>query len=125
MNPLKEIHQKREASELEAASFKPIRNRLHASTLTELLDERKNVSSAAEMAELAKKYNVDLQVLERLARFVNSPSIGEKTVTRTVDHEDGMEKITMQVCSNCMLALMHAEHVSSGGMDRSCHRQRP
>ena len=74
-----------------------MRNRLNAATLSTLLDDRKFATSRSDLDRLAARYTVDVSILERLAGFVNSPSIGEGTVVRTVS-DDGQEKVTMQVC---------------------------
>ncbi|QRV86682.1 hypothetical protein RhiJN_14700 [Ceratobasidium sp. AG-Ba] len=86
----------REASEQMAASPSTIpSNRLLALSLSDILDARKSASSSREIAEIAKKYGMDAQTLERIARFVNTPSIAPENVTRTVG-KDGEEKTTMQ-----------------------------
>ncbi|KDQ12310.1 hypothetical protein BOTBODRAFT_34597 [Botryobasidium botryosum FD-172 SS1] len=94
-NHMKHVLSTLQASEEEAASLSPIQNRLHASSLSELLDERKSITSTRELADLAKRYGIDVEVLEGVAKYVNSPSVGESGTTRTVD-EQGEEKITMQ-----------------------------
>ncbi|KAF8590546.1 hypothetical protein K439DRAFT_1657317 [Ramaria rubella] len=90
-----EIYRRRHLSEQQAASARPVRNRLAASTLSSLLDDRKFVTSRSDLELLAAGYTVDVAVLESLTKFVNSPSVGEGTVVRTVS-EDGQERITMQ-----------------------------
>jgi hypothetical protein len=91
------MYRARHVAEQQAASARPVRNRLEAGTLSTLLDDHKYVTSRSDLEQLAARYTIDVAVLERLARFVNSPSIGEGTVVRTVG-EDGQERITMQVC---------------------------
>lgn len=71
-------------------------NRLLALSLSDILDERKAASSSAEIAEIARNYGMDAQTLERVARFVNTPSVAPQDVTRTVG-KDGEEKTTMLV----------------------------
>ncbi|KAF8507256.1 hypothetical protein JB92DRAFT_2735731 [Gautieria morchelliformis] len=95
--PFSEMYRKRHVAEQQAASGRPVRNHLEASTLSTLLDDRKFVTSRSDLKQLAARYTVDVSVLDRLARFVNSPSIGDGTVVRRVD-KDGQERITMQVC---------------------------
>jgi len=94
-NEVSEIYRARGIAEQQATSAKPVRNRLGAVSLSSLLDDRKFVTSQSDLAQLAARYTVDISVLESLARFVNTPSIGEGTVVRTVG-DDGQEKITMQ-----------------------------
>ena len=98
------MYRTRDISEQQAASARPVRNRMDAGTLSTLLDDRKFVTSRTELEQLAARYNLDVAVLERLTRFVNSPSIGEGTVVRTVG-DDGQEKITMQVSVLARLLL--------------------
>ena len=52
-----------------------IRNRMGASVLVSLLDERKACQSRKDLEELAHAYDIDVSVMETLARFVNAPSI--------------------------------------------------
>lgn len=101
------MYQTRNIAEQQAASARPVRNRLEAATLSTLLDDRKFVTSRSDLEQLAARYTVDVAVLERLARFVNSPSIGEGTVVRTVG-DDGNERITMKVCefAGCISLLI-------------------
>jgi len=82
----------REESETNANSVKTTRNRLLASTLIELLDERKMAASEGDLDRFAARYNIDRDVLERLTRSVNSPSTDESTARKIVD-EDGSERI--------------------------------
>ena len=90
------MYRMRHVAEEQAVSAKPVHNRLGASTLSSLLDDRKLVTSRSDLERLAAKYTIDVSVLERLARTVNSPSIREGSVVRTVS-DDGQETITMQV----------------------------
>ncbi|KAI0080583.1 hypothetical protein K474DRAFT_1637466 [Panus rudis PR-1116 ss-1] len=87
--------QTRIQSELEARSPRTLQNRLVASSLSELLDRRREVKSPQELEQLAKQYNIDLEKLEKLARFVNSVSIDENSVTKTLG-EDGVETTKMK-----------------------------
>lgn len=72
-----------------------MRNRLNAQSITSLLDQRKECKSRRELEELAVAYEVDIAVLDQLARFVNSPSIeaGSKLRERkpvAVEDEEGV-----------------------------------
>ncbi|KAG9126373.1 hypothetical protein FRC07_003679 [Ceratobasidium sp. 392] len=85
----------REASEQMAASPSTVpSNRLLALSLSDVLDARKSASSSREISELARSYGIDAKTLERVARFINTPSVAPENVTRTVG-KDGEEKTTM------------------------------
>jgi len=62
------------------------------------MDDRKFARSKEDLEQIARRYNVDVDVLEHLVRYVNTPSIGEGTVVRKVNVQDGQESITMKVC---------------------------
>ena len=62
----------------------PTRNKLSAGALNNLLDERKSITTRADLEKLSKSYNMDLELLERLRLTFNSPSISE---TRSKDME--------------------------------------
>ena len=91
-----EMFQTRIRSEDEARSSRQTPNRLVAPQLVELLEERKYASSRKDIEDLAKKYSIDVEKLERLARHVNSVSADRDTVRRWVG-EDGNENVTMTV----------------------------
>ncbi|KAI0721598.1 hypothetical protein C8T65DRAFT_200865 [Cerioporus squamosus] len=91
-----QLYETRIRSEDEARSSRPTKNRLVALSLAELLEERKYVSTQKDIEELAKKYGMDPEKLERLARHVNSVSVDQATVKRWVG-EDGAENVTMIV----------------------------
>ncbi|KAI0797824.1 hypothetical protein C8Q75DRAFT_729047 [Abortiporus biennis] len=86
--------QQRLKSEEEASSTRTSRNLLHAFSLSDLLEERKSVTSQKELENLAKKYNIDVAKMETVALFVNSPSVDPASVKLVV--EDGVEKRTMK-----------------------------
>jgi hypothetical protein len=52
-----------------------IKNRLNAQSIIALLDERKECKNRRQVEELAVAYDVDINVLDTLARWVNSPSV--------------------------------------------------
>lgn len=83
-------------SEAEATPSNTTRNRLLASSLSELLDERKAVESTKDLQALANKYNIDVDKLESIAQFVTSPSVEESSHQTEVD-ANGEEIITMTV----------------------------
>lgn len=90
------IHQTRLRSEEEARSPRLTPNRLVAESLLELLEERKYVATQKGLEILVKKHGMDLEKLERLARRVNSVSVDQDTVKRSVS-EDGHESVFMLV----------------------------
>lgn len=67
-----------------------------AMTLSDLLDERKHVATRKELMSLAERYGIDVEKLESVARFVNTPTVEDGSV-RTVTDSDGNEKVTMLV----------------------------
>lgn len=81
---------------MDAHSARPVRNRLLAASLADLLEERKLVSTPEELKKLAEKYDIDLVKLENIARHVNSPSIDEASVVKRID-DDGSEQMKMTV----------------------------
>jgi hypothetical protein len=91
------MHQSRARSEVEATASHPTRNRLLSGTLSDLLDERKKATSLKELETIANIHDIDIMKLESLARFVNSPAIGEGTIVRTRD-AGGDQIITSTVC---------------------------
>ncbi|CAE6436990.1 unnamed protein product [Rhizoctonia solani] len=84
----------REESEQMAASNTMPPNRALALSLSDLLDARKSAKSTQEIGEIAKSYGMDAQTLQSVARFINTPSVDPKNVTRVVGN-DGEEKTTM------------------------------
>jgi ABC-type ATPase with predicted acetyltransferase domain len=79
-----------------AASNTVPSNRMLALALSDVLDARKSASSTQEIGEIAKSYGMDSETLQRVARFVNTPSVAPQNVTRVVG-KDGEEKTTMVV----------------------------
>ena len=86
-NHVAEFFESRERAEDEAARARTPRNRLHVSSLVALLEERQNMvgagaggdSAVEEARELAEKYGLDGERLERLVRSVNVPSVLESS----------------------------------------------
>ena len=76
--------------------MQPTRNRLRAATLSELLDARKGAPTTLDLKTLAEKYGIDKQKIEKLATFVNTPSVDGGSMTRTVG-KDGDESLTTTV----------------------------
>ena len=98
MNKTTRLFQSRAASEDEASSFKPAHNHLYAGSLHELLDERKSARTHQDLINLANRYNIDVDKMERLARFVTSPSVDNNLNVRKVDKNGGVF-VTLTVCS--------------------------
>ncbi|KAJ7632439.1 hypothetical protein FB45DRAFT_503176 [Roridomyces roridus] len=75
-------------SESEAAAAVQAPNRLHAPTLSRLLDERKSIRTPRDMEYLAKRFGIDIDKLEAVARYVSTPSVDPRTAVR-VTGKDG------------------------------------
>ena len=90
------MYRSRLQSEVEASPAHHTRNRILAASLSELLESRKTVKSQEELRALAERYDVDVAKLTELARFINTPSIDEGTIVRSVN-QDGEETLTMTV----------------------------
>ncbi|TCD65405.1 hypothetical protein EIP91_002704 [Steccherinum ochraceum] len=87
--------QSRLQSEQQATSSGSTRNRLVVSALTSLLDEKKASSRSGDLQSLADLYHIDLAQLQRIVRYVNSPSVDPESVVRTLN-DDGTERTTMK-----------------------------
>jgi len=87
------MYQSRMRSEAEASSLQSTKNRLLASSLTELLEARKSITNSAELETLAKRYHIDAAKLGQIS-VVNTPSVDERSVVRTTD-KHGEESLTM------------------------------
>lgn len=80
-----------------------IRNRLNAQSIVALLDERKECKSRREVEELAVAYDLDIDTLDTLARWINSPSVeaGAHTAQRphvNIDSDDDVSKADQLEC---------------------------
>lgn len=103
----------RQLSEVEAVGKAP-QNRLLASTLIDLLDEKRNAAlngTAPDVDALSRKYNIEPQVLGRVTRWVNSPSAGDTIATRTAARED--EEIILTKVSSGSLCFYPSEFTLS------------
>ncbi|UZJ54654.1 hypothetical protein CBS101457_003974 [Exobasidium rhododendri] len=71
-----------------------IKNRLNAQSIIALLDERKECKSRRQVEELAVAYDVDINIVDQLARWVNSPSVesdsGRQRQPVNVDSDDDL-----------------------------------
>jgi uncharacterized protein (DUF58 family) len=75
---VRELFESRARAEDEAISAHTPHNRLHVSSLVALLKERHDVGgSTATRQQLAEKYGMDVERLEKLVRSVNVPSVRE------------------------------------------------
>lgn len=105
----------------EAAASEPSRNRLYAFVLSDLLDRRKAVRSRQDLEKLAKEFNIDVEKLESLARFVNSPSIDKATIRPIAgkSEEDGfMAEVSISVMCGRMSLRLH-RLFAAGCLDRA------
>ncbi len=69
----------------------------YAATLSSILNQRKSCTTRLDVENLARNYKIDVQKLESISKFVNSPSVDAGSVVKTVD-EDGNESRSMLVC---------------------------
>ncbi|TFK42881.1 hypothetical protein BDQ12DRAFT_297172 [Crucibulum laeve] len=86
------LFKSRAQSEFEGASSQPTKNFIHAPSLSELLDERKGAKTREDLEILAEKYGIDVERMENLTRFVNTPSVDRGATVKTVG-KDGDESI--------------------------------
>jgi hypothetical protein len=76
-------------------------NRLKPMELIALLDARKTATSRAEIEKTAASFRIDPQLLDRIAQYVNTPTVSEQTTRRTVG-PSGEEIMTTMVNSHSM-----------------------
>lgn len=93
---MRHILQTQEASEQQATSRVPPKNRILAGELFEILERRKTARSVEEIHQIAMQYNLDPEALDRLTRVVNTPSVIPGTRRKAVG-ENGEERDTMLV----------------------------
>lgn len=72
--------------------------------LSDLLDKRKSVQTREDLAKLAAESGIAPERLERLARFVNSPSIDGSSI-RPASGKSEEEGLTATVNSPLMLSV--------------------
>ena len=81
---VRELFESRARAEDEAARGRTPHNRLHVSSLVALLEERRDMvggsSYTAAARQLAEKYGMDVDRLEKLVRSVNVPSVREQSL---------------------------------------------
>lgn len=89
MHIMKKREAEAEDDEIDPMVLSKRRNILSAPLLVSLLDDRKEAKTHAELKELSERYNINLEVLDQLGQFFNSPSVVERTaldVKRDVMH---------------------------------------
>jgi hypothetical protein len=64
----------------ELPSSQPTKNTLYAFMLSDLLDKRKSIHSKQDLEALSKEFGVEVETLDRLTCFVNSPSIESSSI---------------------------------------------
>ena len=95
------ILRSQQLSEQQASSSTSTRNRIVAASMIDALEERKYAMSQQDLGSIAKKYDLDVDTLENVARTVMSPSILEGSRRTIVDEKNGEERVTMTV--SCIL----------------------
>ncbi|SCV69271.1 BQ2448_2291 [Microbotryum intermedium] len=89
-NQMLDILQQRKEQELQSESLTPIRNRIGARSLSNLLDDCKQTASKQEVQELCELYQIDYEILTELNWHVTSPSTSTIPLPeRTVEEDDG------------------------------------
>lgn len=71
-------------------------NGMLATTLSDLLEERKGAMTVFELESLATRYKTDVHTIERVCRHFNTPSVDERTAVRKRD-ERGDEVVVVAV----------------------------
>ena len=62
------------------SSSQPTKNTLYAFSLSDLLDKRKSTHSKQDIEALSEEFGVEIDTLDRLTCFVNSPSIDSSSI---------------------------------------------
>jgi hypothetical protein len=109
---VRELFESRARAEDEAVGTRTPHNRLHVSSLVALLEERRDMvigaggnstTALAATRQLAEKYGLDVERLERLVRCVNVPSVrkqplgGGAGVGTVRDAESGEDIVVKEV----------------------------
>ncbi|KAJ3476288.1 hypothetical protein NLI96_g11264 [Meripilus lineatus] len=110
-NQVDQVFRSRLQSESQARSTHSTRNRLLASSLTELLGDLKNAASMEDVNKLAKTHNMDTERILSLAKYITTPSVDQSSVTRTVDNQ-GVERISMKSFT-ILVWLLYSERTSA------------
>lgn len=98
---VRELFESRARAEEEALGARTPRNRLHVSSLVALLEERQRDDRVVARQQLAEKYGMDVERLEKLVRCVNVPSVREPLDGAAVgyirDSESGEDVVVKEV----------------------------
>lgn len=62
--------------------------RISANTITLLLDDRKHCETQKDLERLALEYDLPLETIESLARYYNSPTMGEQVRDESTEQQD-------------------------------------
>ncbi|TKY87171.1 hypothetical protein EX895_003848 [Sporisorium graminicola] len=62
--------------------------RMSANTITLLLDDRKHCETQKDLDRLALEYDLPLQTIESLAKYYNSPTMGEEVRDESTEQQD-------------------------------------
>lgn len=95
----------------EQTPLSKVRNVLSAGTLAHLFDERKACKTQAELDELSREFGMDPEIVERLAKHLNSPSIS-KIALPTKDANDTPKQL-VSACGAVGAFLVFATECSS------------
>ncbi|KIP09276.1 hypothetical protein PHLGIDRAFT_126432 [Phlebiopsis gigantea 11061_1 CR5-6] len=95
VNHAQHVHAVRLQAEREAGAAQPARNRLLAAALHDVLEERKHARGPADVDRLTRRYEIDADHLDRLARYVTTPAVDPASVQRVLKG-DGSEVTTMK-----------------------------
>lgn len=118
-NHAEAVRRSRIQLEAESVNTQVTRNRLLATAMSDFLDARKSLTTAAQLESLAAQYHLDVDKLQELCSRFNSPSVDESTVVRKTN-EDGEESVTMMVRSQVVLEVHGQPNTSKGVLGRPC-----
>lgn len=77
-----------------------LKNRMTISTIVAMLDARKECKTQKELQEVARGYDIDVELMETLARYINAPSVDaadrirqQNQGMKVEDGDDALERI--------------------------------
>lgn len=77
-----------------------LKNRMPISTIVALLDARKECKTQEDLKEVARGFDIDVNLMEQLAQYVNAPSVDaadrirqQNQGMRVEDGDDALERI--------------------------------
>lgn len=88
-------------------------NKLHAFALTDLLNERKSVTTPEELERLARRFGISVAKLQSVSRFISSPSVIGDEAIKVVDSE-GEEHITTRASQYFFLLILLLSLILAG-----------